>query len=86
MKTTTNRGGKRKGAGAPPRPFLEKKSQVNVRFSNKIINHFGGKDNLRQVIIKHIESLCTLLINVPNFEGVRIHPGDSEKDLEDANL
>lgn len=51
-----NSGGARKGAGAKPKPFLEKTDQVNIRLKNSLIKELGGKEAVRSLLINFVTS------------------------------
>jgi len=48
-------GGAREGAGRKPLPLSEKKSTLRIYIKNSLIDNLGGKDILRERLLKTLE-------------------------------
>lgn len=59
MKKKENRGGKRKGAGAKPKPYLLKKSQIQLSLKNSTIENLGGKAETKRKLTEEAEIIET---------------------------
>ena len=65
--------------------FLLSKSELQI-WKSQIVTSNSDKMGLRQPPNTFLPIRTTLLVNVPKFEGIRIHAGNSVKDTQGCIL